>query len=187
MALTRLEMIEKEKASGKTETQLIDIVGRKCADKIRELVTKDKRILILSYKGNNGQDGLSIARNIQDEYDITVVLLHDSINFERYELHCPLIKNNNYYIKDYDVIIDCIFGFSFHLPLRDNFKKLFNDINNSHKTIISMDINSGAECDSGKYEEVIYSEYTFILGDRKKVHDISPELSKNQILIDIFH
>ena len=187
MALTRLEMIEKEKNSGKTETELIDIVGKKCADKIRELIPNNKRILIFSYKGNNGQDGLSIARNIQDEYDVTLVLLHDSIIYDRYELHCPIIKDNNYNLNDYDVIIDCIFGFSFHLPLIDNFKELFNDINNSHKTIISMDINSGAECDSGKYEDVIYSDYTFILGDRKKVHDLSPELSKNQILIDIFH
>ncbi|MDO4197937.1 MAG: NAD(P)H-hydrate epimerase [Erysipelotrichaceae bacterium] len=186
MIFSRKETIEKEKSTGKSETELIDIVGKMCAQKIRELIPTDKKIIIFSYKGNNGQDGLSIASNIQDEYDTTVVFLHDSINYERYHLHCSIIKDNNYNLNDYDVIIDCIFGFSFHLPLRDEFKELFNRINSSNKTVISIDINSGAECDSGKYEDVIYSDYTFVLGVRKTVHELSPELSDEQILIDIF-
>lgn len=189
MAYTKEEVIEIEKSTNRSENFLIDRVGFLCASKIKELIGKDNKILILSYKGNNGQDGLSIAHNLQDEYDVSAVLLHDSIQYERYNLNIPLYHKEDLadIIDDYDVIIDCIFGFSFHLPLNDEFKELFNLINSKNKTVISIDINSGAECNTGKYDTAIKSDYTFILGVRKMVHDLSPELSDRQILIDLFN
>ena len=147
-----------------------------------------KKILIICGKGNNGQDGLSIAANIQNEYEVKTVLLNDSIDYSRYELSCKVVgkENLNNELNNCDVIVDCIFGFSFHLPLNDEYRNIITSVNKAHKTVISIDINSGAQCDDGLYDEAVFSEYTFILGARKHVHDISSELSSKQILIDIF-
>ena len=63
-----------------------------------------------------------------------------------------LRKNKNllFLFKDYDVVVDCIFGTGLNRKVESFYKKIIDEINLSNKTIVSIDIPSGIECDTGK-------------------------------------
>ena len=68
-------------------------------------------------------------------------------------------------IKDFDVVVDCIFGSGLNRELRKIHKKIVEALNNSQKKLISVDIPSGIECDSGKIlGDVVRADVTLCMG-----------------------
>lgn len=174
MIVYKDEMKEMEKTSGLNTDELILLVGQKCFEEIKKLIDKNNKILIIYGKGNNGEDGKAINNNLlKNGYNSELIFVEDV---------------NEYVLGGYDVLIDCIFGFSFHLPLSSRYKEIFKIINNSNKTIISIDLNSGIEADTGSFdEEAIRSKHTLILGHKKICHALHKNsgLYENEILVDL--
>ena len=70
-----------------------------------------------------------------------------------------------------DVIVDCVYGFSFRSQLNEEIAGLFDAVNQSEARVFSVDINSGMEADTGNYDpHAILSEVTFALGHYKICH-----------------
>ncbi|MCR4953046.1 MAG: NAD(P)H-hydrate epimerase [Treponema sp.] len=117
-----------------------------------------KSILILCGSGNNGGDGLALARRIYGKYDVKVVLISapktdeaktqlkmaQSVGVEILELQQfeqitnpeqnTLKKSDEPFVNPVlvpDVIVDCIFGTGFHGELPANIKSLLEKINES--------------------------------------------------------
>ena len=68
-------------------------------------------------------------------------------------------------IKDFDVVVDCIFGSGLNRELRKIHKKIVEALNNSQKKLISVDIPSGIECDSGKIlGDAVRADVTLCMG-----------------------
>ena len=59
-------------------SELMDKSGEAVAKVIRERAPKNKPVVILAGKGNNGGDGYAAALKIMNDYDVTVydILLH---------------------------------------------------------------------------------------------------------------
>ena len=75
------------------------------------------------------------------------------------------------------VIIDAVYGFGFHGSLNDAMRPLFQTVNQTDKMIISIDINSGCECDSGRCDpDAIRSDLTLVLDCYKPFHMLRKEL-----------
>lgn len=176
MIVTKREMIALEKNTGLIEEELIKKAGFRCAKEIAKRTNLNHKILIFCGKGNNGQDGLELASHLSDwGYNIHVVLVFEQkTNIQRFQDKSSLILDLNSalnHLNEFDLIVDCIFGFSFHLPLSSDLSLLFNKINQSNVPVYSIDLNSGMEADTGRASDnTIKSKITFALGAHKVCH-----------------
>jgi hydroxyethylthiazole kinase-like uncharacterized protein yjeF len=118
-------------------------------------------IHIFCGKGNNGADGLAIARMLlENNYKTTVYILdagntstHDfEINLKR--LTClnsiiHFIRDHSSFpvIKKNDIVLDALFGTGLNRPVEGLAASLIECINLSKSTVISVDIPSGMYAD----------------------------------------
>ena len=121
---------------------------------------KDKVISIICGKGNNGGDGMAIARQLSERFNacVKVYLLADAsvfrgdaaityamakafgINFQ------PALEEK---FLDSEIIIDALFGTGIKGPVTGDAAKIIKVMNESGKQIVSVDVPSGLDSDSG--------------------------------------
>ena len=155
----------------------IDLMERAagtCYDTIIDYIA-GKKIKIFCAKGNNGGDGLALARMLlQDGNDVTVYILEFGapgtkdfqINLSR--LHAittniHFIQSENFFpeLNKDDLIVDALFGSGLNRPLEGVTAQLVNHINNSGAFIISIDLPSGMFTDkSSKGNAIIKANIT---------------------------
>lgn len=155
-----------------TGVVLMENAGRSCAELIKNILASKSvpKVAIICGTGNNGGDGFVIARHllnwnfgvsvfiigrrdkIKGDAKINLEILEkmgqkivyidlDRENFEDY------IKNES---KDADLIVDAIFGTGLSGRLDDKYRNLINCLNSSNIDILSVDIPSGLDCDTGQ-------------------------------------
>ncbi|WP_027421377.1 bifunctional ADP-dependent NAD(P)H-hydrate dehydratase/NAD(P)H-hydrate epimerase [Crocinitomix catalasitica] len=116
-----------------------------------------KNIVIICGTGNNGGDGFAVCRLLRNRGIAAKAIL---VQFsDKLSKDCEINKNK---LKDvividstsqlpdlshYDVIIDAIFGSGLNKPIRGLAATIIETINNSGKTIYSIDVPSGVLCD----------------------------------------
>ncbi len=179
MIIDKEGMKKLESESGYTSQELMELVGKKVVERIQRSFDSNSNIVILVGNGNNGGDGYTIAKYL----DHCTVLQVDgkpktkeAIQAFQQVSTSKIHEFNEEYIKDADLIIDAVYGFSFHNELKTNIKKIFRIINQSNKTIWSIDINSGAECDSGHADiDTIHSDLTLAIDCYKPFHLLRKE------------
>ncbi len=161
--------------------ELINVVGKALFTNITPLIKNQDKIMIVCGKGNNGADGLALAQIlIKNNYDVQVYLFHkDAKTKENKDLLTKLPTNifiNDITKQKPDVIIDCIYGFSFKGSIRNEEKKLFDFLNNLKAFKISIDINSGCEADDPCCDKHDFkSDITLALGHYKPFHMFNKE------------
>lgn len=129
------------------------------------------RVLVLTGGGNNGGDGFVIARRLIDMgVDAAVWLLADETRVRGdAKIHFDVYKNRKlplYHLKDHtfaeleveirraDIIVDAILGTGVHGPVRDPYAQAIALVNAlaEDKPVISVDIPSGVDSETGKVE-----------------------------------
>lgn len=123
---------------------------------------------IICGKGNNGGDGLAVARHLHViGKDVGVFLLggeqglsgDSQINYNiLLNMGAKIISVNNMedinemreYLEQADVIIDAIFGTGLNKNVEGIYSAAISVINESNSYILSIDIPSGLECNSGR-------------------------------------
>ncbi len=156
---------------------LMERAARQCANWITQRFTHDTKFKVFAGQGNNGGDGLAIARlliNSGYTVDIYVVKFSDkasaefTINYNRL-LDMPKVKINALTeddklcsIKRNNVVIDALFGSGLSKPLTDFPAKVVNHINKSKASIISIDIPSGlfGEENATENDAIIHATHT---------------------------
>lgn len=130
----------------------------------RDFNLKDKSIGIFCGKGNNGGDGFAIARHLYNlGAEVTVYLVCGNkfsgdarINFdiiEKMNVNIEAVddtENLGYIVKSHDIIIDAIYGTGIHGAVRGAGYDVIGAINENARYVMSVDIPSGIEADSGE-------------------------------------
>lgn len=149
-----------------------------------------KKVLILAGPGNNGGDALVLARklfsnNFSSELIITSgfdsyrgasrknldLIIKLSINHKNY-FDIPDFSS---YIKDFDLVIDGIFGTGLNKNIESPISEIIEALNHANKEVISIDIPSGIAGDSGKILGLaVKASKTLILGRPKPGNLIYP-------------
>jgi NAD(P)H-hydrate repair Nnr-like enzyme with NAD(P)H-hydrate epimerase domain len=130
-------------------SDLIERAGTACAKWIVAQAFKKDNIYVFCGTGNNGADGLAIARILSTEGYVVNTFVLDGLA-KAY----PVIEINA-------VVIDALFGTGLNRPLSEYDSKLVQHVNDSGATVISIDLPSGMPVDqSCKDHVVVNATYT---------------------------
>jgi NAD(P)H-hydrate epimerase len=128
-------------AAGQTEAEVIRRVGKKIARRARKLTSSDDLILILAGKGHNGDD----ARAAQEFLDGRRVEMLAVTNPD-----ADLSKLEKALHQKPALVIDGLFGIGLNRPLDDGWKKFITAVNESKIPVLSVDVPSGLNADTGE-------------------------------------
>ena len=137
-----------------TSLNLMEKAGDACANKIIKDIKDKEAFHIIANKGNNGGDGLVIARNlINNNYKVRVSVLEfsnnassdfiNNLNRLPNTLITRIFTPSDLIINEGEIIIDAIFGYGLNRIVTGKFAKLIHNINQSNSKIISIDMPSG--------------------------------------------
>lgn len=137
-----------------------------------------RKILVIAGPGNNGADGIAIARMLHLKgCKVQLYLLnpdHQGVEFIRQkgiaEKVCvPVAHNINSSLDESDLVIDAIFGIGVKGEIKGEYKEIIDLINQSKKLVISCDIPSGLSATTGQaLNVVVQADYTYTFGYKKR-------------------
>ncbi|EPR79636.1 Apolipoprotein A-I binding protein [Spraguea lophii 42_110] len=135
-------------------TSLIELAGHAAFEVIQKIIDKnyngDLKIIILVGPGNNGSDGLVIARYLKfvghEVYVISEKINHLHLFTICKNLNIKMVTFDNMINIKPDYVIDALFGFSFRLPLMEPYVSIIKKYIN--EKIISIDVPTGYEIDN---------------------------------------
>jgi len=151
---------------------------------------RGKRFLVFCGIGNNGGDGFVVARKIHSNGgDVKVFILGDPNKFKgaaklnldiisRFPIEIEQIKSAESLkteILHCNVIIDAIFGTGLARNVEGLYRDVIELINNSKKTVLSLDIPSGVNGDTGQVMGTsVKADYTVTFGLTKPGNILFP-------------
>lgn len=164
-----IKRIDRTAADHGLETfTLMENAGRALFEAIVKNVSKSQRILILAGKGNNGGDGVVLARYLKQHGFICELAIplgepvsETAERHYRYYLHCGFEVSE--ISEDYDVLIDALLGVGARLPLRNDIEQLIDWMNEQEAVRMAIDIPTGVLADTGEVEKAIKADRTFTL------------------------
>ncbi len=183
-------------ASGVAYLQMMEQAGQAVAEHLlnRNKATPHKtKVVFLCGRGNNGGDGLVAARRLCLEgWDVSVIfpggtsktpdsmymleqlktlsvsILDPSPSPDQEEFCFSLIQSAHW-------IVDALFGIGFHGILDEPYSRYIKAVGESCATVVSIDIPSGAHCDTGCVQgPCIQADDTVTFFTYKPVHLIYP-------------
>ncbi len=191
LILTRAESRELDRRAmeklGIPSIVLMENAGRSVVDYLLTQYPKGP-ILICCGKGNNGGDGFVVARHLDNHgMPVQVLLCADpgklegdaKTNFniiKKSGLHIILLheftdldKSLHNLMSQAEWIIDALFGTGFNGKVKAPFDKIMMAMNDSASHILSIDVPSGLDCDTGETLGVtVKAEHTVTFFGMKK-------------------
>ena len=180
---------------------LMEQASLKCVDWVVNHFGKPLSLKIFVGPGNNGGDGLAIARLLAtDENDIVVFMLTREeklspdcfINYNRLKreggvkisfleesMLLPKINNS-------DIVIDALFGYGLSRTLTGLAARIVNHINHSGAAVVSIDMPSGLFPEKNNYEHaeaIIHADFTLTFQFPK----LSFFFAENEPFVGIWH
>ena len=149
---------------------------------------ENKKIAIVVGGGNNGGDGYALAGILKkNNIDSTIIKVSEKMSEDgKYysDIAEELGVKAEMFTKEtdlssYEVIVDCILGTGFTGEVRGLAKDAIEAINESGAYVISVDINSGMNGDTGEATLAVKSDLTVSIGYYKK--GLFTEASKKYI------
>lgn len=150
---------------------LMENAGRNVAEEVIKMIGNppQTRIAIVCGKGNNGGDGFVIARHLHNHHiSVDVFLIgkiSDILKVGDAGTNLQILLSMKISVKEllditqvnttlkelphYTILIDALFGTGLSGEVREPFKTLIHGINSLNKTIVSVDIPSGLDCNTG--------------------------------------
>lgn len=134
---------------------------------IKNLDLNKEYFVVVCGLGNNGADGLSIARSLIDMgKDVDVFIFKSSSynglfkvqldSLKTYDIKINVLDSEDSFnlLKDAclesDVVIDALFGIGLNKEINGDFLEVINIINDNSNYVVSVDVPSGIDVDTGK-------------------------------------
>lgn len=132
-----------------------------------------KKVAIFTGSGNNGGDGYALAGILAD-HSVPCCLYQVSEHYSedgKYYYDQAVEKgverkrfSEGEDLSRYDILVDCLLGTGFSGPVRGAFQQAIQAINRAKAYVVSVDINSGMNGDTGKGDLVVRSDLTVTIG-----------------------
>ncbi len=158
--------------------ELMERAATACFRWISKKVTKDRRVRVICGMGNNGGDGLAIARMLcNDGYETDVqVIRHTENPSADFVTNLKLLgdlpglvitdvfeTDPEIDLDEDDIVVDAILGSGLNKPVSGLIARVIEQINKSNALIVAIDIPSGLFADTPadhKKQVIISADYT---------------------------
>ena len=144
----------------------------RAAQGIFRAVSWNGSIAIVVGSGNNGGDGFALACILRDHaHPCTVFTLSDKLSADS-AYYAEMARNAGISIRPFtsgclegfDFAVDCLLGTGFQGIVRGNYRSAIEEINRCTAFVVSADINSGMNGDTGEAELAVRSDLTVTIG-----------------------
>lgn len=142
----------------------------------RQIGEEIKRILVVCGTGNNGADGLAVARILQQSGKKVQVLLlgnpehRSELNRLQLEI-CTAYQvsfDDNISGNEYDMVVDALYGIGFHGEIPEDTARVLALINKMSCPKLAVDIPSGVNADNGQVSDsAVMADITVTFGFEK--------------------
>ncbi|MBO5136026.1 MAG: NAD(P)H-hydrate dehydratase [Clostridia bacterium] len=180
-----------------SDTATIENVGskelmKKAGEAISRAFSPRGEVAIVCGTGNNAGDGFVVALCLMDKGILPhIFLLEDKFSPDgEYYFNLAKEKGVAYsfftpetHFSGFGTIVDCIFGTGFKGVPKGIYEVAINKINESSAFVVSADINSGLNGDSGMGEVIVKSDLTVSIGSFKPGHflNMAKDVMKEKI------
>ena len=173
-----------------------ELMQRAASGVYQSLDWTGKTAAIVAGSGNNGGDGYALASILHDagiesrvyrtsdKFSADGAFYHDMAKEKGIPI-CAFSDNETF--EGFDIIVDCILGTGFTGVPRGVPAAAIRAINASGAYVVSVDINSGLNGDTGEAELAVRSDLTVSIGYYKTGHFLgrAPELIGELVNVDI--
>jgi len=150
--------------------QLMELAGLSCAHAVAKCFPpqpdQSSKVLICCGPGNNGGDGLVAARHLQLLGFTPIIFYPKRTDKELYNnlVHQCMrmditfvdsLPSVDVLDRDYSVVVDALFGFSFQPPVRQAFVEVLEKITKTKVPVASVDIPSGWDVENGPPDDSV--------------------------------
>ena len=156
--------------------ELVEKAGQAAFDIILPQCQQDTMVCFVIGSGNNGADGLVVARKLL-EYgiNITVMMLDKPTTTAEHRQAKAAFEQVGGKVESidleslfrYSIIIDALFGVGLSRPLNDDYQPLIHSINASKTCVIALDVPSGVDADTGTTSLAVEADQTIVFGAMK--------------------
>jgi len=160
--MREIDRVTREKY-GVPSLTLMENAGRAVADYVVHHRHWVKRIAVFCGKGNNGGDGLVVARILSErEFQVDVILLTDpaelkgdaAVMYGKLPVPAIVVRSSNELRSERvksalaaDIYVDAILGTGFKPPVSGLYAEAISLINQSQAPVVAVDIPSGVDAD----------------------------------------
>jgi len=180
MSAARMAAVDRNAAAlGVSERQLMESAGAAVARAVREVADPGAAVAVLAGLGNNGGDGLVAVRYL-DDYDVVTHLLGrpESITTDAARANWDALVEADYAARtvtdsrdlalgDPDVVVDGLLGTGISGAPREPERTAVEAINASGATVVSVDVPSGVDADTGEAELAVDADRVVTFHDAK--------------------
>lgn len=160
---------------------LMEIAGTKAADFILSEIDNRSHGFFICGKGNNAGDALVVARILSEkDHPVTICFVGgtDSLSKDTSK-NLKLLKKltgnitfvewgSDFDFRDSDFVVDGMFGTGLNSEVRAPYDEVIKEINQSDKTVFSLDLPSGLHADTGrKMGTAVLADFTITFGALK--------------------
>lgn len=136
--------------------QMMELAGYQLAQLSTNYLDSNSKVLILVGTGHNGGGGLVAAKHLYNwgfsssvyliSQDIKPISLHQLDILSKTSINI-LEKEPNF--AEFDLLVDALLGYNIQGDVDETIKEIINAVNSSGKKILSLDIPSGLNPDTG--------------------------------------
>jgi len=154
--------------SGLNEYILMENAARAMYKEIKNY----KNILIISGAGNNGADGIALARMLLSKTNV-FLFLPMGVKSEMAKFQLEVYKNyggeysESPKVDNYDCFVDAIFGSGLKRDLNNKINKIISTINKKQGFKLACDIPTGLDDNGNKRGEIFKANKTITMGAEK--------------------
>lgn len=175
---------------GLTEDLLMEHAADGMADFIHNQYDGHERICIVSGAGNNGADGIALARLLHRDFDVSLYLsfgVRSTMTKLQYDraiaVGVPIVDE----LQECDILVDALFGSGFNRVFDEETKELLQAMNALDADKIACDMPSGLRLDGSMEPESFVADVTLTMGALKRglFSDAAKEIIGSVHVIDL--
>lgn len=158
-----------------TITPSLELMHRAAYGVYQAVNWKGKTAIVVG-SGNNGGDGFALACILQEAgcpctvFTVSQRMSQDGAFYaeKAKAAGVSIVPFETGCLGDYDMVVDCLLGTGFQGPVRESYRAAIEAINASSAFVVSVDINSGMNGDTGEGTLVVRSDLTVTIGYVKR-------------------
>lgn len=162
------------------------------AEYIEEHYSDKKSIIIVAGSGDNGADGMALARLLQFHLESIKLYIPFGTKSDMSKLQESRAKSVGYVdivdsLSQSDIIVDALFGAGLNRPLDEQAESLIDEMNDLSGVKIACDIPSGISNDGKIYSSAFCADVTITMGAMKELlfFDYSKDLAGDIVRVDL--